>query len=97
MDRNDIISDIRRGLSDREIARQRHHSRHKIAQTRREFEKLLASDPDNVETLLTVQPRYKDRKSPKRKFTQEIAEYINKCYRDNIVKISTGQRKQTKM
>jgi len=57
----------------------------------------LASDPDNVETLLTVQPRYKDRKSPKRKFTQEIAEYINKCYRDNLVKISTGQRKQTKM
>lgn len=99
MKRTDIISDIRRGVPDSRIARERECSRNTVRGLRREYQQALeesGTNPKALEEFIRNGPRYKQRESIASSLTPEVKAIIDKDLEDNRTKIATGQRKQQK-
>lgn len=99
MKRTDIISDIRRGVPDSRIARERECSRNTVRGLRREYQQALeesGTNPKALEEFIRNGPKYKQRESIASSLTPEVKAIIDKDLEDNRTKIATGQRKQQK-
>lgn len=97
MTKNEIISFLRQGCSESEIARRTKFSRTTVRKWAKIYKEALSrSDPQQgtLEDFLCERPKYDGSKRPKRKLDPAMIEYIDQCLSDNIVKARTGRRKQ---
>lgn len=97
MTKNEIISFLRQGCSESEIARRTKFSRTTVRKWAKTYKEALArSDPQQgtLEDFLCEKPKYDGSHRPKRKLDPTMIEYINQCLSENMVKGRTGRRKQ---
>jgi len=97
MTKNEIISMLRQGFNESEIARKTGFSRttvRKWAKTYKGALENVKSGEGCLEDFLCEKPRYDITTRSKRKLDQQMIEFIDKCLIDNIVKLRTGRKKQ---
>ena len=98
VERNDIFSDFRRGLSNSEIARSHKCSRTTVIGLRKLYNATVADKehPEALEDLLQSKPKYKDREVAGPILTDDIKAIIDADLNANAVKVATGLKKQQK-
>lgn len=97
MTKNEIISLLRQGFSESEIARKTKFSRTTVRKWVKTYKETLEKGKlckGNLEDFLCERPKYDSSNRPKRKLDPFMIEYIDKCLSDNIVKARTGKKKQ---
>ena len=97
MTKNEIISLLRQGLSESEIARRTDFSRTTVRKWSKIYKNALENVKSNkgcLEDFLCEKPRYDSSHRTKRKLDQRMTDFIDKCLSDNIVKVRTGRKKQ---
>ena len=99
VEKNNIIADFQRGLSNKTIAKDRGHSRTTIISLRKAYNKAMASeDPEAALTELIRQERIPSKRNRKHtKLTRPVRDIIDADLDDNKVKAATGRRKMVKM
>jgi len=98
VERNDIFSDFRRGLSNSEIARNHKCSRTTVVGLRKLYNATIADNEhlEALEDLLQTKPKYKDREVDSPVLTDDIKAIIDEDLKANAIKVATGMKKQQK-
>lgn len=99
VEKNLIIADFQRGLSNRQIAKNHGHSRTTIVQFRKKYDEALNSE-DSVgalSDLISAERVPSKRNRSHTKLSSEIMEIIDKCLSNNEVKKASGRRKMVQM
>jgi len=97
MTKNEIISLLRQGFNESEIARNTTFSRTTVRKWVKSYKRALEKiNPPKgaLEDFLCERPKYDSSNRSKRKLDQPMIDYIEKCLIDNIVKVRTGKKKQ---
>jgi len=97
MTKNEIISLLRQGFNESEIARKTSFSRTTVRKWVKTYKLALEKNnpqKGNLEDFLCERPKYDSSNRPKRKLDQTMIDYIEKCLSDNIIKARTGKKKQ---
>jgi hypothetical protein len=95
MTKNEIISLLRQGLSESEIARRTDFSMTTVRKWAGIYKKSLEnvkSGKGCLEDFLCEKPKYDSSNRPKRKLDQSMIAYIDKCLIDNVVKSHTRRK-----
>jgi len=96
MTKNEIISLLRQGFNESEIARKTGFSRttvRKWAKSYREALEKMKDGKGSLEDFLCERPKYDSSKRPKRKLDPVMIDFIDKCLIDNIIKARSGKKK----
>lgn len=96
MVKNEIISLLRQGFNESQVARKKKFSRTTVRKWARIYHAALAqsSGDGTLEDFLCEKPKYNSSGRQKRKLSSSMMEYIDNCLKDNIVKSRTGRKKQ---
>ena len=97
MTKNEIISLLRQGCNESEIARKTKFSRTTVRKWVKTYKVTLEKSPADkgkLEDFLCEKPKYDSSNRSKRKLSKPMMDYIDNCLKDNIVKARTGRKKQ---
>ena len=96
MIKNEIISLLRQGFNESQVARKKKFSRTTVRKWARIYHAALAqsSGDGTLEDFLCEKPKYNSSGRQKRKLSSSMMEYIDNCLKDNIVKSRTGRKKK---
>lgn len=97
MTKNEIISLLRQGYNESEIARKTKFSRTTVRKWVKTYKSALEQSQlkdGKLEDFLCEKPKYDSSNRPKRKLSKPMIDYIDTCLKDNIIKARTGRKKQ---
>ena len=97
MTKNEIISLLRQGLSEVEVAHRTHKSRTTVRKWSKKYKEALnkvSLEKGRFEDFLCQLPTYDSSGRTKRKLDSTMVSFIEKCLNANIVKLRTGRKKQ---
>ena len=96
MTKNEIISLLRQGFNESEIARKTGFSRTTVRKWAKSYREALEKRKDgegSLEDFLCERPKYDSSKRPKRKLDPVMIDFIDKSLIDNIIKARSGKKK----
>jgi len=96
MTKNEIISLLRQGYNESQIARKTKFSRTTVRKWAKIYKTAMekSSGDGTLEDFLCEKPKYNSSGRQKRKLSQFMMEYIDNCLKDNVIKSRTGRKKQ---
>jgi transposase len=96
MIKNEIISLLRQGYNESQIARKTKFSRTTVRKWAKIYKTALeqSSGDGTLEDFLCERPKYNSSGRQKRKLSRFMMEYIDNCLKDNVIKSRTGRKKQ---